>query len=378
MVATGEKFPTTAATASEAPWSDNDWNTPGNVTADDGSTANCIAASFDSPDQTFVLKAQGFDFSSIPDGSTIDGVTARVNAWFRSGQGSGSLDLCQLLDTSSAKVGTNQCATPVALTTTTTTIITKGGVADPWGNALDAAWVKSANFGIALGVLATAANADVDIDYVTLDIEYTPPSGPIEVAVNPALETDTALAVGKVDPIFAAVTMATETDSALALGRLKAKLVGQATETDSAEVVTPAMGGGGPFFIPIVTATETDTAESVGKVDPILRVLATASETDTAQAVGLLDPIFRAIVVATETDTALALTGGVAGSETGTLGDRILAALRVIYPGTESMTELLQRYRQDNGITGWDAYVQHVAPGSPTDNLMDDQWGFFA
>ncbi len=178
MTSTGEKFPTAAATAAESPWLDNDWNTPGNVTADDGNTANCIAASFDSPDQTFVLKATGFDFSSIPDGSTINGVTARVNAWFRSGQGSGSLDLCQLLDTSAAKVGTNQCATPVALTTTTTTIITKGSASDQWGNSLTAAWVKNSNFGIALGVLATAANADVDIDYVTLEIDYTAPVVP--------------------------------------------------------------------------------------------------------------------------------------------------------------------------------------------------------
>lgn len=179
MATTGAKFPTAAVAVSEAPWSDNAWDTAvTNVFADDGTTASCTAASFDSPDQTFVLKASGFDFSAIPDGSTVNGVTARINAWFRSGQGSGSLDLCQLLNTSLAKVGTNQAATPVPLTTTTTTIITKGSASDKWGNALDAAWVKHANFGIALGVLATAANADVDIDYVTLEIDYTAPAVP--------------------------------------------------------------------------------------------------------------------------------------------------------------------------------------------------------
>lgn len=191
MATTGQVFPTTAVTAAESPWLDNDWTAPTAVTADDGVTANVIAASFDSPDQTFVLKAQGFDFSVIPNGSPINGVTARINAWFRAGQGSGSLDLCQLLDTSSAKVGTNQCATPVALTTTTTTIITKGSASDLWGNALDSAWVKNANFGIALGILATAANADVDIDYVTLEIDYTPaaaaaPIVPIMAPMVPA------------------------------------------------------------------------------------------------------------------------------------------------------------------------------------------------
>lgn len=174
MATTGQKYPTLAVTAAESPWLDNNWNTPTNIYADDAATANVIATSFDSPDQTYVLKAYTFDFSGIPDGSTINGVTCRINTWYRSGQGAGSLDLLQLLDTSLAKVGTNQCATPVALTTTDTTIITKGGAADLWGNALTAAWVKNANFGVAIGIAATAANADVDVDYVTLEIDYTP------------------------------------------------------------------------------------------------------------------------------------------------------------------------------------------------------------
>src|SRR3990170_4934382 len=142
MATTGAKYPTAAVTVSEAPWSDNDWTTPGNIYADDGATANVTAATFDSPDQTYVLKAYTFDFSAIPNGSTINGVTARVNAWYAVAVG--SMDLLQLLDTARAKVGTNQCATPVTLTTNTATIITKGGAADKWGNALDAAWVKDA------------------------------------------------------------------------------------------------------------------------------------------------------------------------------------------------------------------------------------------
>lgn len=175
MATTGQKYPTAAVTAAESPWLDNNWTTPGNVVAADGATANVTATSFDSPDQTYVLKAYGFDFSSIPNGSEIDGVICRVNAFYRSGQGAGSLDLLQLLNASRAKVGTNQCATPVALTTNAATIISKGGATDKWGNALDAAWVKDPDFGVAIGILATQANADVDVDYVTLEVYYTPP-----------------------------------------------------------------------------------------------------------------------------------------------------------------------------------------------------------
>ncbi len=177
---TGAVYPTLGTTASEAPWSDNNWTTPTNIYSDDGATANVTATTFDSPDQTRVLKATGFDFSSIPDGSTINGITVSVNTWYRSGQGSGSLDLCQLLDESRAKVGTNNCATPTALTTDDTTVITKGGTSDTWGNSLTTSWLKDPDFGVALGILATAANADVDIDYVTIDVDYTlPVSAPV-------------------------------------------------------------------------------------------------------------------------------------------------------------------------------------------------------
>lgn len=173
---TGAKFPTLGESVSETPWLSDTWVTPTNIYSDNAATANIIAASFDSPDQSYVLKATGFDFSAIPDGSTIQGITISTNAFYRTGQGSGSLSLCQLLNTSKAKVGTNLCATPTALTTTNTTIITKGGATELWGNGLTAAWVKSANFGVALGVTATAANADVDIDYVTVEVHYTPPA----------------------------------------------------------------------------------------------------------------------------------------------------------------------------------------------------------
>src|SRR4030066_1476164 len=173
MATTGAKYPTAAVTVSEAPWSDNDWTTPGNIYADDGATANVTAATFGAPDQTFVLKAYTFDFSAIPDGSTIDGVICVVNTYYANG--SVSIDLMQLLNTSLAKVGTNQCATPVALGTGTGGTVAKGSSSDKWGNLLTAAWVRNSNFGVALGFLATGNNADVFVDYVTLEVYYTPP-----------------------------------------------------------------------------------------------------------------------------------------------------------------------------------------------------------
>jgi hypothetical protein len=173
-VSTGEKFPTLGETVSEAPHSDDTWVTPTNIYTDNAATANVTATTFDTGDQTYVLKATGFDFSSIPDDATILGVTVRVNAYYRSGQGSGSVDLVQLLDTAKARTGDNKAATATPLTTTTTTVITYGGSSDLWGLALTPAWLKNANFGVGLGVLSTAANSDVDVDYVTIEVQYQP------------------------------------------------------------------------------------------------------------------------------------------------------------------------------------------------------------
>src|SRR3990167_6677110 len=171
MATTGVKYPTLGESISESPWSDNTWTTQTNIYADDGATASITATSYDSPDQSRVLKATGFDFSAIPDGATIDGVIVRVNTWYANG--GVSIDLAQLLDTNKAKVGTNQYATAEALGTSDALIKTAGGATDKWGNALTPAWVKNANFGVGLGFLATGADADVFVDYVTIEVYYT-------------------------------------------------------------------------------------------------------------------------------------------------------------------------------------------------------------
>src|SRR4030042_4114882 len=115
MADTGIKAPTAAETVAEAPWLDTDctWLNVANIYG--AGEASVVHPSFDSPDPPYVLKAYGFDFSAIPDGPTIDGVQVVINA--RYAVAAVSLDLCQLLDISRAKVGTNKYLTPQALPT---------------------------------------------------------------------------------------------------------------------------------------------------------------------------------------------------------------------------------------------------------------------
>ncbi len=174
-VSTGQVFPGLTQAASESPHSDNNWTSPGNVTADDTSYASITSSTFDSPDQSYVLKAYSFDFSGVPDSATIDGIIVRCRSWYANG--ANSIDLMQLLDASRAKGGDNKASTPQALTTSQADY-TFGGATDLWGLALTPAWLKDEDFGVAYGILATGANADTYCDWITVEAYYTPAAGP--------------------------------------------------------------------------------------------------------------------------------------------------------------------------------------------------------
>lgn len=183
MASTGEVFAGSFEAISEAPWSDDAWVNGGNATGvNDGTNASVTASTFDSGDQTGVLKLYNYDFSNIPAGSTIDGVIARCYG-VEEQAGAGAIGLVQLLDVSRAKVGTNLASTEVAVDTTPTTY-TFGASNNLWGNALTLAWVQDADFGVAFGMWARAANTDVVIDALSLEIFYTPLPAPTLYRIN--------------------------------------------------------------------------------------------------------------------------------------------------------------------------------------------------
>ena len=173
MASTGEKFAASAESVSESPWIDDTWVSPANATgANNGTNASVTAATFDSGDQTWVLKLYGYDFSSIPVGATIDGVIVRCYG-VEEQAGAGAIGLVQLLSISRSKIGTNKASTEVAVDTTPTTY-TFGANNDLWGNALTRAWVQDPDFGVAFGMWARAANSDVVVDAISIEVFYTP------------------------------------------------------------------------------------------------------------------------------------------------------------------------------------------------------------
>jgi hypothetical protein len=172
MATAGPRYPGTVATEI-GPSGDNDWLTASNVGADDGSEAQITAATYDAADHSYRLKATNFGFDvDIPTGSTINGITVEIDR--RAFAGAAQDQEVRLYDSTATLVGDDkQTATAWPATLG---IVAYGGAADTWTSGLDAADIRSTGFGVALIVLADAANTDIGVDFIRVSVDYTAPA----------------------------------------------------------------------------------------------------------------------------------------------------------------------------------------------------------
>jgi hypothetical protein len=239
---------------------DDAWVNPGNVGADDATEAQITAATFDSPDISRRLHCWNFDFSAIPDGSSIDGITVEIDR--RSIVSGSGADFRVQLSTDAANITTGPTLTGdnkanTGLTwPTTSTVATYGGSADTWNASLTAAQVKTSTFGVLLSASAKIANADIGCDFIRVAITYTAPAAQT-AQYGVAVETDSALVF--VATKQASYGIAAETDTALSFIRNRDLLYGVAVETDTALAFGGQLGGG-PQEAFYGVAAETDAA----------------------------------------------------------------------------------------------------------------------
>ncbi len=158
MASTGNKFPTVGANVDRA--GSTAWTNPGNVVSDNASDATVVVPSD-------YLVTSGYDFSAIPDGATIKGVTVRVEA---SESGGGDSSYIPQLHSNTTPTLIGSAKSAVTVNGTTKVISTTGGVADLWGAALTPAIVKAAGFGVS--IWSTDTTNTLAIDFVTIAIEY--------------------------------------------------------------------------------------------------------------------------------------------------------------------------------------------------------------
>lgn len=204
MASQGPNYPGTVATET-GPSGDNDWTNPSNVSADDATEAQITAATYDAGDHSFRLKATNFGFS-IPSGATINGIIVEIDR--RDFAGDAQDQEVRLYDSSSTLVGDDkQTATSWP---STSAVATYGSSSDTWAAGLDAADINSANFGVALIVLANSANTDIGVDYIRVTVHYTETN----ITVTPST---VALALTTFAPTVSTPRLVTPTTLALAL-----------------------------------------------------------------------------------------------------------------------------------------------------------------
>lgn len=193
MATSGPNYPSVGESVSSGDANEVTWATPTNIQDADADEAQVVAATFDSPDPTFYLYGRGYGFT-IPDGSTIDGITVEINR--RSIIANSGVDTeVRLLDANRALIGDNKATATVW--PTSLTIATYGGAADTWNTGLSAsnllAMVNDADFGVALQAHANIANADIGVSYIRVTITYTAPAptGTGAIGVPPATVSGT-------------------------------------------------------------------------------------------------------------------------------------------------------------------------------------------
>jgi len=182
MATAGPSFPSVGESVTSGDANEVTWTTPENIQDADADEATITAATFDTPDPSFYLVGRGYGFS-IPDGSTIDGITVTINR--RSIIASSGIDLeVRLHDAAGVLIGDNK-ADLVTVWPSSAADKVYGGVADTWNTGLSAAnllaMVNDPDFGVALQGKANIANADIGVAYITVTITYTAPPPPTGV-----------------------------------------------------------------------------------------------------------------------------------------------------------------------------------------------------
>lgn len=148
------------------------WTNPSYITADDTNYATATVP-------TDYLIASNFNFSAIPDGSTINGITVKVNA-SESGTGSSNY-VPQLINGAATPTLIGSAKGAVTVNGTTKVTSSNGGSADVWGATLTAAIVKSSDFGVA--IWSTDTVNTLSIDWISIDVNYTPPDTDNEIYI---------------------------------------------------------------------------------------------------------------------------------------------------------------------------------------------------
>lgn len=171
MATSGPRYPGTLSTTSTTPYTSQNWVSVANMGGADTTYASVTHANYDTNLWTYEARLTNFGFS-IPNGSTVNGITVEINGY--GANGANSPQHVQLTKNGTAAAGSEYGIT-TSWPATPGTTRTLGGSADKWGTTWTVSEVNASTFGVLFANKATADNADVYIDYVRVTVTYTEP-----------------------------------------------------------------------------------------------------------------------------------------------------------------------------------------------------------
>lgn len=307
------------------------WTNPGNITANDNSTASCASNSVGSA----YLRASNFNFG-IPTNSLIQGFTVKVEM-AESSTGTETVRV-QIVGPAGTAIGT---AKTFVASGTTLTLYTTGSSTDLWGTTgLTAADVNDTDFGVYVWYTTTHSTT---VDYISIDVNYEPPRTGTLAATESG--SDTAAINGTVSASGVTGSLAaTEvgTDTASINGDVVVK--GSLTAAESGNDVSVVFGK--VLVQGSLNASETgaDVAAIAGQVRVYGSLLADELGADTASLSGKVFVAGTFAVTEVDDDTAsitgqqvTTTTGSIAVTEIGT--DTANLSGNVLIQGSFAVTE---------------------------------------
>ena len=148
------------------------WLLANNVLSDGANTGTNFT-SVNTPGSTYFLGVTGFDFSSIPAGSTIDGVSVRVGDYARTSLG-GAWNAVRLILADDSDGSENKATEYTGFGVIPTTD-ENNSTSDLWSETLAVTDVQDADFGCQCQVFSAAieTTSAITINYIQMRVDYT-------------------------------------------------------------------------------------------------------------------------------------------------------------------------------------------------------------
>lgn len=165
--------------ANNADAGNKSWNNTSNITTASDASYSTTTTNLKDEETSQYLHGTNCDFSSIPEGSTIDGVGVLVRRCRSSDQASGGnmQDHTIQLLVGGVRTGDNKAVSTAWGGINNVGTAEYGGASDLWGLSLSRSEVIASNFGLAVRAYTSTGSRSPQVFYIQIKVHYTEAAG---------------------------------------------------------------------------------------------------------------------------------------------------------------------------------------------------------